>query len=241
MKHFALRKLFARTALCLLASSIIVLGTVSTARADDYGPNTVRIGLYSIFYHVSADPLSGPFVPPGELNLDVQNVNTLYLAYVRDFGSHFNAELAFGIPPKTNTVARGPATVGSVPYNGEIISTARWFSPSLVFNYVFLRPDSLVRPYLGVGLNYTYFYDRQSTAAGDAVAGGPTQLSLQSSLGPVGTVGLRFRLPRAFSAYVSYSFSRVRTHLVANTLGEIRTTNVSFGPEALVASVGYSF
>jgi len=243
MKQFTHRMLSSRNALPLLAASVLALalGVVTPARAEDYGPNTVRLGLYALFYHVSADPLSGPFVPPGELKLDVQNTQTLYLAYVRDIGNHFNAEIAFGIPPKTNTVARGPATVGSVPYSGEIISTARWFSPSLVVNYVFLRPDSLVRPYLGVGLNYTLFYDRQSTAAGNAVAGGPTELSLQPSLGPVGTVGLRFRLPRAFSAYVSYSFSRVRTHLEANTLGEIRTTNVSFGPEALVASVGYSF
>jgi len=243
MKHLALRKLSSRTALYLLATSAFTftLGAMTPARAADYGPNTVRVGLYSVFYHVSADPLSGPFVPPGELKLDVQNVETLYLAYVRDFGSHFNAELAFGVPPLTKTIARGPVTVGSVPYNGQIISTARWFSPSLVFSYLFLRPDSLVRPYLGVGFNYTSFYDRQSTAAGNAVAGGPTQLNLQSSLGPVGTVGFRFRLPRSFSAYLSYSFSGVRTHLTANTLGEIRTTNVSFGPEALVASVGYSF
>lgn len=243
MKQFALRKLSCRTILFPLSASALVLAlsAMTPALADDYGPNTVRLGLYSVFYHVSADPLSGPFVPPGELKLDVQNVNTLYLAYVRDIGSHFNAELAVGLPPLTKTVARGPATVGSVPYNGQIISTARWLSPSLVFNYLFLPQDSLVRPYLGVGVNNTYFYDRQSTAAGNAIAGGPTQLNLQSSLGPVGLVGVRLRLPRAFSAYASYSFSRVRTHLTANTLGEIRTTNVSFGPEALVVSVGYSF
>lgn len=242
MNHFALRLLSSGTGRSLLlAGALALLSPLPPARADDYGANTVRIGLYSVFYHVSADPLSGPFVPPGELKLDVQNVNTLYLAYVRDLGSHFNAELAVGVPPLTKTVARGPATVGSVPYNGQVISTARWLSPSLVFNYLFLPPESLLRPYLGVGVNYTYFYDRQSTAAGDAVAGGPTQLNLQSSLGPVGTVGVRLRLPRAFSAYVSYSFSRVRTRLQANTLGEIRATNVSFGPEALVAAVGYSF
>jgi outer membrane protein len=244
MKYFALRMLLPRAGLSLLVASALGLGlaiTPSAARADDPGPNTVRIGLYSVFYHVSADALSGPFVPPGELNLDVKNVETLYLAYVRDIGNHVNAELAFGWPPVTDTVGRGPATVGSVPYNGQTISTARWLSPSLIFNYLFLPQDSFVRPYLGVGVNFTHFYDRESTAAGNAAAGGPTQLSLQNSLGPVGTVGVRFRLPAAWSAYLSYSFSRVRTHLEADTLGEIRTTNVSFGPQALVAAVGYSF
>jgi len=242
MKPFALRMLFSRASASTLAAGVLLAcSAVTTAHGEDYGPNTVRLGLYAVFYHVSADPLSGPFVPPGELKLDVKNVETPYLAYTRDIGSHFNAELAFGLPPLTKTVARGPATVGSVPYDGQVISTARWFSPSLVFNYLFLSPHSLIRPYLGVGLNYTHFYDRQSTPAGNAVAGGPTELSLQDSFGPVGTLGVRFRLAHSFSAYLSYSFSRVHTHLQANTLGEIRTTNVNFGPEALVAAVGYSF
>src|SRR5579863_6667320 len=125
MKHFALRLPSSRAPLAVLAASALALTLVNVApaRADGYAPNTFRIGLYSVFYHVSADPLSGPFVPPGELNLDVKNVNTLYMAYVRDIGTHFNAELALGLPPKTETVARGPATVGSVPYNGQVISS----------------------------------------------------------------------------------------------------------------------
>jgi outer membrane protein len=247
MDDFALRMLPRRrlthssmpTMLLAAALGLGLLTASTAARAD--GPNTVRVGLYDLFYHVSSDPLSGPFVPPGELKLDAKNTQTLYLAYVRDLTSHINAELAFGWPPLTKTVGVGPATVGSVPYNGQTIATARWLSPSLVFNYQFFSPHSLVRPYLGVGLNFTYFYDRQSTPAGNAIAGGPTQLSLENSLGPVANVGVRFQLPGAWSAYVSYAFSRVRTHLVADTLGEFRTTNVSFGPQALIASVGYSF
>jgi hypothetical protein len=33
----------------------------------------------------------------------------------------------------------------------------------------------------------------------------------------------------------------VKTNLTADTDGVIRTTRISFGPEALVVSVGYSF
>jgi outer membrane protein len=224
------------------ALALALLGNPAARAADsgDYPANTVRIGLYDVFYHVSADDISGPYVPPG-LNLDVKDVQTLYVAYVRRLASHFHLELAFGWPPLTKTVGQGPTTVGSVPYNGQIISTARWFSPSLVLNYLFLPEGSLVRPYLGVGVNYTRFYDRDSTAAGDAASGGPTQLSLTSSVGPIGLVGLAFRLAARWSAYVSYSFSNVHTSLRADTDGEIRTTKVSFGPEALVVAAGYSF
>ena len=34
---------------------------------------------------------------------------------------------------------RGPATLGSVPYNGQVISSARWISPTLLLEYNFLR------------------------------------------------------------------------------------------------------
>jgi len=86
--------------------------------------------LYSVFYHVSSDDLSGPYVPPGT-GIDAKNVETLYLAYVRTIVPHFDLELTLGIPPLQKTVGRGPATLGSVPYNGQTIATARWLAPTL--------------------------------------------------------------------------------------------------------------
>ncbi len=166
---------------------------------------------------------------------------TVYVAYVREFLHHLDLELALGVPPLTKTEGRGPATLGSVPYNGRVISTARWFAPSLSANYVFLSSEHALRPYLGVGINYTSFYSRDSTAAGNAASGGPTRLSLTSSVGPTATLGLSYRIDRRWSLYASYSFSEVQTNLVANTAGTIRTTHVSFGPQALIISAGFSF
>ncbi len=89
----------------------------SGAYADQAGPNDVRLGMYFVHYEAEADDISGPYVPAG-LNVHVDNVETLYLAYVRSLSTHFDLELAFGYPPLTKTEGRGPATLGSVPYNG---------------------------------------------------------------------------------------------------------------------------
>jgi outer membrane protein len=209
------------------------------ALADD-SPNSARIGLYSVFYHVSADNLSGPFVPPGA-NLDANNVETLYLAYVRTLSSRFDVELAAGYPPLQKTVGKGPAALGSVPYDGQVIATARWLAPTVLLEYKFLSENSRWRPYIGVGVNYTAFYDRNSTAQGNAVSGGPTKLSLTSSVGPAGTAGVAYNIAGHWHAYASYSISKVSTDLTADTAGVIRTTHINFGPQALVVSVGYSF
>jgi outer membrane protein len=212
----------------------------AAAPADEVPGNSARIGLYSVFYHVSADDLSGPYVPPGA-NIDAKNVETLYLAYVRRLSPHFDVELAVGYPPLQKTVGKGPATLGSVPYDGQVIATARWLAPTVLVEYMFLSENSKLRPYIGVGVNYTNFYDRDSTAQGNAASGGPTRLSLTSSVGPAGTAGLAYNVAAHWNMYASYSVSQVKTKLNADTAGVIRTTHINFGPQALVLSVGYSF
>jgi len=230
-----------RTIKLASTAALAALG-ISVAHADNASvpDNTVRVGLYYIHYHSTADDLSGPYVPPG-VNLGVEDVTTLYLAYVRRLSVHFAVELAAGLPPLTKTEGHGPAELGSVAYNGQVISTARWFAPTLLLNYQFFDDSAPLRPYIGVGVNYVNFYDRQATAAGNAASGGPTSISLPSSWGPAGTVGLRCQLPGNWSFYASYSASMVNSKLTANTAGVIRTSEVHFGPQALVFSLGYSF
>lgn len=212
----------------------------SAAFADDGGPNTVRLGLYFVHFDASATDISGPYVPPG-LNVHVNDVATVYFAYVRTISDHINMELALGYPPLTKTEGRGPATLGSVPYNGQVISTARWLSPSLVINYVFCQPGSRLRPYLGVGVNYTRFFSRQSTAAGNAASGGPTSISLPYSVGPTVTAGLSYEITERWHIFASYSLAQVNTKLTANTAGILRTSDIHFWPNAIVISGGYSF
>lgn len=230
-------KISTSAALALLAASAFV---AAPALADDSPANSVRAGLYSVFYHVSADDLSGPYVPPGA-NIDAKNVETLYLAYVRTLSTHFDLELTLGYPPLQKTVGKGPATLGSVPYDGQVIATARWIAPTALLQYVFFSENSQWRPYIGAGVNYTTFYDRDSTAAGNAASGGPTKLSLTPSWGPAVTAGMNYRITGNWHCYASYSWSQVKSDLTADTAGVIRTTRISFGPQALVLSVGYSF
>jgi len=223
-----------------LASLIVASAWVACSAPAAAQDNTVRAGIYIIRYHSSADDISGAFAPSG-LNLDLKNVNTVYFAYIRRLSAHLDLELAGGYPPKTETVAKGPATVGSVPYDGQIIATAKWFSPTLLLNYKFLDQTSPVRPYAGIGINYTHFYDRTSTEAGNAVSGGPTSISLSDSIGPAATVGVFYRLPQNWSVDASFSMAKVKSKLEANTSGAIRRTTIDFKPTAWVISAGYSF
>ena len=219
------------------AFACAALACAAPAAAQD---NTLRAGVYFISYNVKADDLSGPLTPSG-LNVDLRDVNTVYLSYVRRLSSKFDFQLAAGIPPKTETVAKGPATVGSVPYSGQTIATAKWFSPTLLLIYRFAEESEPLQPYVGAGVNYTHFYDRKSTAAGDAAAGGPTSISLSNSYGPAATVGVVYKVDRTWSFDASFSMAKVKSDLEANTSGTVRKTTVDFNPRAWVLALGYSF
>jgi len=226
------------TTIASLGAALGLVACSGCAVAQD--SNTLRVGLYAVFYHVKADDVSGPFVPAG-VNLDVNDVQTAYLAYIRRLSPHFDLELTAGVPPRTDTVAKGPATLGSVPYDGQVIGTVKWFAPTVLVHYKFFDESRALRPYVGVGLNYTHFFQRESTPAGDAANGGPTDLNLSDSWGPAATVGIYYHVHEAWSVIASYSISRVSSDLTATTSGLVRRTHIDFGPQAFVLAVGYSF
>jgi outer membrane protein len=227
------------TAIILSIVTLTGLVISNQTRAEE-SVDSFRIGFYDIFYHSTATDISGAYVPAG-VNLKVRNVQTLYFAYVRKLTPDWDMELAAGLPPKTETEGKGPATLGSVPYNGVVISTAKWFAPTLLFNYNILSEGHKFRPYIGAGINYTTFYDRRSTPAGDAASGGPTKISLSRSIGPAATAGISYKPNANWGIFASYSVTRVNSHLTTNTAGVVRTSSIKFGPQALVVSVGYAF
>ena len=221
-----------------VGATLVALACAPALAQED---NTVRVGMYAVFYHTAANDVQGPFVPPG-VTADVGNVQTVYLAYLRRLDPHFTVELAAGVPPKTDTIGKGPATLGSVPWAGVTVGTVKWLSPSVLLDYMFCDETSRFRPYVGAGINYTHFYDRQINAAGDAALGGPTKVSLPDSWGPAATIGLYYRVTEHFNVIASFSAAQIETKLVAYTDGVVRTSNrVNFDPQAIVFAVGYSF
>jgi outer membrane protein len=232
------------TALCMSLGISLALAAGVARADDDTGagdhPNLVALGLYQVSFHVHADDISGLYTPAG-LNVRNPSINTLYLGLMRRLSPHFDVELALGVPPMTRSVAKGPAQVGSVPYNGQTIATVRWLAPNLLLKYYLFSPDALFRPYVGVGVNYTRFYSRQVTAAGAEISGGPTSLSLPASEGPVGTVGVSWRALDRVVVNLSGSASWVNSRLTTDTAGLLRTSHVEFNPRAIVLAVGYRF
>ncbi len=229
-----------RTFLLPLRLATLVLAACAAGAHAEEPANEVRLGAYFVHDAVKANDLSGPFTPAG-INIRVRDVTTPYFGYLRNLDPHWTLDFALGVPPTVKTYGKGPAMVGSVPFDGQEVATAKWFSPSLLIDYKFLEPSSPLRPFVGIGINYTRFYELKSTPAGDAANGGPTRVHLSRSIGPAATVGAAYQITREISLSASFSAARVNSNYRSDTAGDIRTTRIHFNPRAAIVALGYSF
>jgi outer membrane protein len=102
-------------------------------------------------------------------------------------------------------------------------------------------PDDKFRPFVGLGINYTRFYDAESSASGNLASGGPTKIELSDSWGPAAQVGARYKLAENWSVIGTIAVARVKSDLTATTGSITRTTTIDFRPVVYTLAVGYSF
>ena len=163
----------------------------------------------------------------------------------REIDQHWEAELALGVPPThdVTVVVLNPAAVpGSVAaLDGAIGARVRQVAPTLFANYRFGDGNSQIRPFAGLGLNFTRFDNTESTAVNDAINGGPTTLKLKDSIGLALQLGVTAKLGGPWSVTGAWSTAQVKTKLTTNTYGTERTADISFKPSVFTLAVGYSF
>ncbi len=78
-------------------------------------------------------------------------------------------------------------------------------------------------------------------AAYDAVNGGPTNLKLEDALGLALQLGVTAKLGGPWSITGSWSTAQVKTRLTTNTLGLLRSADITLRPSLFIIAVGYSF
>lgn len=224
------------------AVAAMVLGASGTALAQS---TTLKLGFANIEPNSSASAISGPFTPVNALSLEVQSQQTLFFSATREIDAHWEAELALGVPPTHDVavVVLNPAAVpGSVAVlNGQIGAKVRQVAPTLFANYRFGDSTSQIRPFVGIGVNYTVFDKAESTAVNDAINGGPTTLKLDDSIGLALQLGVTAKLGGPWSLTGAWSTAQVKTKLTTNTLGIERTADITFHPSVFTIAVGYSF
>jgi outer membrane protein len=101
-------------------------------------------------------------------------------------------------------------------------------------------PSSAFQPYVGVGVNYTIFFDENFTAANDAA--GLTDLKLDNSFGLSAQIGLDFMLNDHWHVNGSVRWIDIDTEASFQVGGAPgRVDNITIDPWVYTLSVGYKF
>ena len=202
--------------------SLVAAGTL-LACSSAMAQYTVQVGAAYVDPNSSATTATGPLTPLGAISLTVKPQTTLFFSVAREINENWDVQLALGVPPvhdvafKVVNASALPASVAA--QDGVIIGKVTQTAPTLFANYKFGEASGALRPFVGLGINYTNFSPADSTAANDAINGGPTRIKLTDSWGLAWQAGVSYKIDKKWSVSGTYTSADVKTTVTTNTLG----------------------
>lgn len=195
----------------LLRTSLALALALATAPslAQDAGRWTLGIGAHNVAPKSGNGTLTA--TPLGNLEMDVGSSArpTITAEYfIRD---NLGIEVLAALPFQHDIGVVGVGKVGST----------RQLPPTVSLQYHF--GEGKVRPFLGLGLNYTTFFDTDSQGA---IAG--ADLDLSDSWGLAGHAGIDFQLGEKGAIRIDYRMIDIDTRVKLNgaNLGTRNTVNI---------------
>lgn len=175
----------------------------SAAQAYEAGNWIGRAGVWGIF--PKSDNLNTPLG-----TIDVDNGYSLGLNLTYMATPNLGVEVIGALPFKHDINLSGA---------GKVASTYQL--PPTVFLQYHFTPQNTVRPYVGVGLNYTFFWGEKTTGA---LSG--TKLNLDPSWGLAGELGVDIDIAPNWFMNAVVSYMDIDTKAKSNALGTLGTVNI---------------
>lgn len=213
-----------KTALALGMAAALAAGTVNAHGAGDV---IVRGG--GILVTANSDSSTKTAT---EIKLDVNNNAQLGLTGTYMFTDHIGLELLAATPFSHKVSAYVPALDANL---GNVVKV-RHLPPSLYLQYYFLDKNAGSRPYIGAGLNYTRFFDAEST--NPAI----TDLKIKKhSFGPVVNAGIDIKLTDNLYFNTAMWYTHIHTNASFNALGANHEVKIKLDPVIFFAGLAYNF
>jgi len=111
--------------------------------------------------------------------------------------------------------------------------------PTLMAQYYFGSKQDKLRPYLGVGVNYTTFFDEKFNDTGKAA--GLSDLSLKDSWGIAGQAGLDYNLNDHWLLNMSVWWMNIETKARFNAGDTHQSIDTRIDPWVFMFGAGYRF
>jgi outer membrane protein len=214
--------------------TLATLATIQYAAAFEQGDILLRVG----FASVAPNDSSSNIVVGSDLgvNVAVDNNTQLGLNVAYFLTDNINVEV-LAATPFTHDVNFG---VSDPLGTGDQLGEVTHLPPTVTVNYYFNDASSKFQPYVGVGLNYTIFFDEEFTSA-NATAG-LDDLSLDNSFGLAAQVGADYMLNDKWFVNGSVRWIDIDTEASFNLNGaEGSVDSIEIDPWVYSVTLGYRF
>jgi outer membrane protein len=208
--------------LALLAAGLITASFANVVQAHHARDIIVRVGVATV-----APNESSPVVAAvDEFTVDTNTQLGLNFGYM--LTDNIGVEL-LAASPFSHDISLG--SLGA-------IAETQHLPPTLVAQYYFGQANSVIRPYIGVGVNYTNFYDNEFT---NDLNGALTNLSMTTSWGVAAQVGLDYKVNKDWLVNASVWYAKIQTDVSFDLGGAAQKVETDIDPWVYMVSVGYSF
>lgn len=126
-------------------------------------------------------------------------------------------------------------------YNNVTVARVKQTAPTVFLNYKFFEQSAALRPYVGVGLNYTKFKVTSTAAGNELYSDGKVRISSSDSFGLAFQVGGTYQIDKNWSLNAGWATAAVRNDVVIRTDHTEERLFYRFHPSVFSATVGYSF
>ena len=169
------------------------------------------------------------------VNVDDNMSLDISLGYM--FTDNWAVELLADLSSKHSVSSQGLAGLG-VPNGTDVVDT-NVLPPTLFLQYQF-NPKGKVRPYAGVGLNYTLFFNDELTGPAQAVLGA-SKLDIDSSVGVAAQLGIDWELKNNWSFNIDVKYIQIDTEATFDTAIGRASVDIDINPTVFGIGFGKTF
>lgn len=217
--------------------AMAMAATFSAHAAIEKGDILIRAGAVMVAPNESTDGIqAGGTNLEGDLSVDNNTQLGLNFAYMMT--DHVGIELLAATPFSHDVSVKGsPANKDSL--NGSL-GNVKHLPPTLSLLYYPMANESKFQPYVGVGVNYTFFFD--DSVSSSASNKGFSNLSLDDSWGWAGQVGMDYFITDNITLNAQVRYIDINTDASVDLEGVGKLdVDVDIDPWVYMIGVGYKF
>jgi len=193
------RKRIVSTAVAgVLATGLGLAATTGTAQALQKGDWLARVGASMVEPNESSSNPGGGLAPGTSVSINSNTQLSFTVAYM--YTNNISFEV-LGATPFSHDIS---GSGGSLAGAGKV-AEIKHLPPTFSVNWHF-QPQSNVRPYVGAGVNYTYFYDEKTTGAASGLS-----MSLDNSWGPAVQAGVDYDINKKWFVNANVRYIKIST------------------------------